>query len=108
MEQLDTLKKQVEYVLKNFPEARNSDKRLTIELWSVFYTQFIHHLNLGLRNAAVIPLECIMDLPSQDSIKRIRAYIQNYEKKHIPTDIDVAKERGWLESDWKKALGYFV
>jgi hypothetical protein len=103
--EIKTLKKQVENILGNFPEARNSDKYLTITVWRTFYRKFISNPD---ELCAKLYLNDIMNLPSQDGIKRIRAHIQNTEKRFLPTDIDIAKERGWREEDWKKALGYHV
>jgi hypothetical protein len=34
-----TIKEQVETVLKLFPEARNSNRKLTIELWRYWYIE---------------------------------------------------------------------
>lgn len=101
-----TLKKQVEFILEFYPETRNSDKLLTIKVWKNFYGQFV--IDKSVEEYSYIYLKNIMELPSQDGIKRVRAHIQNTEKRFLPTDIDVAKERGWREEDWKRALGYHV
>lgn len=44
----------------------------------------------------------------KDTIKRIRAKIQNDLKEFLPTDASVAKKRGWQEDEWRKFLGYPV
>ena len=102
VQDIKTLQDQVEDILKSDPATRNSDKALTIALWEKFYPQFIMPNERG----AVIRIERIMDLPSQDGIKRVRAHLQNDLKKYAPTDWKVAKERGWYEEAWKEALGY--
>ena len=101
---IKTLKKQVAATLEKYPQTRNSDKKLTIYLWLEFYPQFVRKNDRQM----YIPIDYIMDLPSQDGIKRVRAHIQNTEKRLLPTSLEVALERGWLEDDWKKAMGYWV
>jgi len=100
-----TTKRQVEAVLESNPAARNSDKELTIALWTRFYPD---HVLKDAEGNDVIALSSIWDLPSQDCIKRVRAAIQNDEKRFIPTDQKIAEARGWLIGDWRRALGYAV
>ena len=97
---IKTLKDQVEYILEKIPETRNSDKRLTIELWKRFTDK------IGLDNK--VNVEDIMELPSQDGIKRVRCVIQNDEGRLLPTRLDVVKKRGQNEREWRIALGYSV
>ena len=94
---LEKLNEQVEAVLQDYHETRNSDIALTIRIWQKFY---------GVEES--IRTDDLFSLPSQDNIKRVRAKIQNEEKRLLPTDWAVAKRRGWLEQEWKKALGYYV
>lgn len=105
VQEIKTVKAMVERVLEEIPSTRNSDKELTIQLWQIFFSE---HIFYERGEKACIRLESIWDLPSQDSIKRVRAEIQNVEKRLIPTDPEVAEARGWLMDDWKKALGYYV
>lgn len=100
LSEIKNLKDQVEHILEHYPESRNYDRRLTIELWKMFYPEMTPN--------GCIDLEDIMELPSQDGIKRLRATIQNDERRYPPTDQKIAEERGWLEDEWKKALGYAV
>lgn len=92
---LDTLKVKVERVLEDYPKTRNNDKELVWALWQRF-----HHITES------ISKEVYMDLPAESAIIRIRAVIQNDEKKLIPTDWKVAQARGWQEAEWKIHLGY--
>lgn len=102
-EEIKTLKSKVEFILEKHPESRNSDKVLTILLWKEFC---IDYIRVDDRGRDWLYLDNIMELPSQDGIKRVRADIQNVDKRFLPTSLEVAKERGWLEIEWKKALGY--
>lgn len=97
MQELKTLKEQVEYVLEKFDIARNSDKYLTWRVWVIFY-------NVN----KVVDFQQFMKLPSEDNVKRIRAHIQNVEKRFIPTAEEIAIERGWKIDEWRKLMGYFV
>lgn len=103
-ETIRTLKKKVEYVLENFPETRNSDIALTIKIWKDFFDSMVHPDAI---RGDYIYLDSLYILPNQDNIKRIRANF-NQEKRFLPTKWEVAKERGMLEEEWKKALGYNV
>jgi len=100
-ESIRTLKDKVEVILEHIPETRNNDKLLTIKLWREFFPSII-------KEGVKVFLEDILELPSQDGIKRVRAHIQNKEKRLIPTELKIAQARGWLEDEWKSALGYKV
>jgi len=43
-------------------------------------------------------------MPSFESIRRIRQHIQNTEKKLLPTDRNVRKQRKIAEADWLEWL----
>ena len=92
---LHTLKNQIEQILETVTPARNSDLVLMINVWRKFY-------NVG----DYVKLEFMHELPNEASICRLRRKIQNHEKKFIPTDEKVAKDRGWKEEEWKRYLGY--
>lgn len=102
-EEIKQLTKKVRYCLKEFPETRNSDERLTIVLWSKFHPDLLDRSFMG---RAVVPIENVMKLPSQDKIKRIRANIQNKHKLYPPTIWEVAEQRDWAQAAWKEVLGY--
>jgi hypothetical protein len=92
---LDTLQSQVEDILNRIPETRNSDKKLTWAVWRYFYS-------IGMQ----ITEEQFMDLPSQDSVKRIRAKLQNDDHRYLPTNLEIALKRGFKEEEWREWLGY--
>jgi len=89
------IKDKVECILKESIEARNCDRSLTWLVWTRFY--FI---------GDTIDREKFFTLPLQSEITRIRALIQNDEKKYIPTVKEVAVRRGWKEYEWLEALNY--
>lgn len=94
--EINTLIDQVIYCMEKYPDARNSDKKLTWMIWKEFY-------NVD----KVITEEIFSNLPTEDNIKRIRAHIQNVLKKLIPTSWEVAEQRKWKEVEWRMAMGYF-
>ena len=98
MKNLKKLQDKVEYCLSNFPDSRNNDILLSLILWTKFYgvKEYIH-------------VDNFYKLPSQDSIKRIRAKFQSPDNKnpqYLPTKISVAIKRGWQEEKWRSYLGY--
>jgi len=94
-EKIKNLKGKIEYCLRNYPETRNSDITLTIKIWQTFY---------GISD--FVSLKDLYNLPREDNVKRIRAKIQNDQKKFLPTILKVAKKRGILEDEWRVAMGY--
>lgn len=99
-----TLKKQVEKILEDYPDTRNSDISLTIEVWKQYYPQ---RIKTGQGGEQGIWLSDLYDLPREDNIKRVRAHF-NAKGKYWPTDIKVALGRGIKEDEWRKQLGYPV
>lgn len=102
MANLNTLKGQVELTLANYKETRNSDIELTIKVWQSFYEKYLFN------HGSCIELKNLFELPREDNIKRIRATIQNYEGRYLPTSWEVAKKRGIEELKWKCFMGYFT
>jgi hypothetical protein len=92
---LNTLKKQIEMVLRDYPDTRNSDKLLTWKLWKQFYSKSLY---------TYITMDEFFKLPTEDTIKRIRAKIQNTDFKYLPTYWEIAKQRRWRESKWRSFL----
>jgi len=92
-----TIYEKVEYILENFPHTRNNDQKLMTRLWEEFYGR---HIERGM-----IPLARIPMLPSENSIRRSRAIIQNEQGKYPPTDWPTAQRRGWQKKDWTRAYG---
>jgi len=100
------LRDMVETVLKDVEETRNSDIKLTIAIWIKYYPD--HVLNTSRGDKTGIFLESLYKLPREDNVKRIRAKIQNDEKKYLPTDPDVRRKRKISEEEWYSYLGYAV
>lgn len=96
---LETLKGQVEFCLDKYPETRDSDITLLIKVWNQFYTEYIN-------DDGTIHLKSLYLIPKEDGIKRIRAKFQNEEKKYLPTNWEVASERGIKRFEWENFLGY--
>ena len=100
-----TLKKQVEAVLIEMPEARNSDITLTIEVWRRFYEGKLKYASSGDAFPTLVSLKDLYDLPREDNIKRIRAKL-NAEGRYWPTDLKIVLARGLNEDKWREDLGY--
>lgn len=106
MNPLLNLTQKVEAVLATEPQSRNSDITLTQEIWKKYHTEsLIYHPNT---NEPFVKLSHLFDLPREDNIKRIRAKIQNEERRYLPTDPKVFYERARLSNEWKQFLGYNV
>lgn len=95
--QIQTLKTKVEIVLEKFPETRNDDVALTIKVWRVFHKEKL--------NFEYVKLSDLFALPREDTIKRVRAQIQNKDKRFLPTVWEVAKKRQINEETWRNAMG---
>lgn len=98
------LLEKVETILRNIPEARNSDITLMIEIWKRYYPK---NIKQGATGEQGIWLKDLYDLPREDAIKRTRAML-NHAGKYFPTEWKVAKGRGIKEDEWRLALGYPV
>lgn len=96
------LKDQVEYCLKHYEKSRNSDIHLTIAVWLKFYKDKV----IIKDGKAFIDVESLFILPREDSVKRLRAMIQNDGNKYLPTSYEVRKQRKIKEEDWRSQLGY--
>jgi hypothetical protein len=92
------LKDQVEVILKDYPASRDSDITLTIALWKKFYSA---HIKTTQDGSFGILLQSLYALPSQESVKRLRALIQNDEHRLLPTDSRVRKQRRIKEEEWR-------
>lgn len=89
------LKYQVIHSLHAKPELANSDISLMIYIWRRYH---------GVDGDS-IRLSKLYDLPTQESIKRIRAQL-NSVGEYLPTDPKVLEARGLLEKQVRKELGY--
>ena len=105
MNEIETLKDQIRTILAENPDARNSDKVLTIALWKKFYPDKVRFNPHGNR---FVVLDDLFDLPHIPSIARIRAKIQNNQLLYVPTNWEVAKARRMQEEVWREAMGYRV
>lgn len=86
-------------LLKEYPDTRNSDIYLTLKFW---LKHFSHKLDLTDPKNPTVSFQAIRDvLPREEHIRRIRAHIQNIEKKYPPTSWEVAKQRRWNQETWK-------
>jgi len=111
-----TLRKQVLYILENYPDTRNDDIDLTIKVWQHFppYNENTGQdikIHRSEKTKYYIALEDLHWLQREDHIKRIRADIQNKDGLWLPTDPRVAefrKKDGRGESLWKNRLGYKI
>lgn len=90
--------KQIVTILINYPESRNNDLLLTKLIWKTFYSGRMKQSQDG---ETYVRLDDIFILPREDSIKRIRCMIQNTERRYLPTDKKVLKERITKSSEWK-------
>ena len=97
------LERQILKVLEEVPESRNSDVKLTIEIWMRYYSE---HLVKGEKSGRyAVLLEELFHIPREDIIKRLRARIQNDQMKFLPTTLEVAKQRKISEEVWRKYMG---
>lgn len=95
------LKDQVEHCLKNYPETRNSDIKLTVCVWYEF-----GNIQSAFPIGSLKELTNLMlEMPHEDNIKRLRAKF-NEAGEYWPTDWVVAKHRRINETEWRIKLGY--
>jgi hypothetical protein len=88
------LKDQVRECLEENPETRNSDRSLAIAVLQKFY-------DIG----ETMTMQQFFDVPNFEGIARCRRKFQE-AGFYPPTDRKIALERGWLQEDWQKAMGY--
>ena len=95
MSRIKGLKEMILHCLEKHPNTRNSDIGLTLMIWWIFYNDKIKMID----GEAYIHLKSLYDIPREDSVKRIRANIQNIEGKFLPTSEAVRKARRIKEID---------
>ncbi|GIW70344.1 MAG: hypothetical protein KatS3mg101_1091 [Patescibacteria group bacterium] len=83
-EQIKTLKKQVEFILKNYPHTRNDDR----ELVKIVCERFGHD-----------------PIAKATSIERCRRWL-NQRGEYLPTDERVARQRKMNIEEWRVSMGY--
>ena len=103
-EPLKNLKAKIEHILKVYPQTRNSDVLLTRQILHTYESKYIHK---GKDGKWWYREECF-DLVREDSVKRLRASIQNSPTRpqYLPTTEIVRKARNINEETWRKYLGY--
>jgi len=92
------LTEKVERVLRQFPETRNSDALLTIQIWKTYNDSQLITWKDWI--SKYIKLETVLDLPREDTVKRVRAKLQNEKGLYLPTSIEVRKKRRINEESW--------
>jgi len=98
LNRLQTVKDRVEYILKRYPNARNSDFYLTI----LYIRRFIPELA---RYIGYIPYEVIRKYEGLfESIRRSRQYIQNTLGLYPPTDPEVLEKRMKKEKAMRRVI----
>lgn len=95
------LTEQILFILDKLPDTRNDDVLLTTEIWKEFYGEMIYDLKT---DSPFILLSDLWNLPREDHIKRIRAKIQNDEKRFLPTSWEVAKKQQINQWVWELAM----
>ena len=90
--ELKQVKKIVMHLLETDERTRNDDKWLTYRVMRQFTNIYI-------------PFEDFSKMPSFESIKRSRAYIQNTQGMFPPTDIKVLHKRGHKEDTLRQHYG---
>lgn len=101
-QEIKNLKREVEEILRDQPDTRNSDITLTLAVWRKFFPHYI----IKVEGGEYIMLDKLFQLPREDHIKRVRASLQNDEGKYPPTDWKVAKARDWEQDEWRVAMGF--
>lgn len=104
--QIKTLKGQVENILQDYPETRDSDVLLTCRIWVLFFPHFIKREGDPQTGTAYVYLKHLADLPREDNVKRVRAHFQNDRHQYLPRTWAVAKARKITEDEWRVAMGY--
>ena len=92
---------QVGEILKDYPETRNSDIALMIELWKTYYP---NRVKKGANGELGVWLKDLYDLPREDAIKRIRAHYQNDLNRYLPTSLDVVIQRRINQEKWREYM----
>jgi hypothetical protein len=78
-------KKIVEHFLATDERCKNDDKWLTYQVFNHIAKQYNKNI--------YIPFELFNMFPAFETIKRVRAIIQNKEKRYCPTDLKVIEKR---------------
>ncbi len=106
VEELNTIKDQVEWYLKNDIDCRNSDRVLYYRILREAYDKNeIGKPFEGLQGFDALFFEALWELlgssPDKSSVKRVRARIQNIEKRYRSTLPEVIKKRKQRREEFK-------
>jgi len=94
-----TLKEQVEDILKTIPETRNSDIKLTLNIWVKFFPEKVKIVD----EERYVKMKDLYDLPREDNVKRIRAKF-NEKRLYLPTNPEVLRRRRLKEQEWRQDM----
>jgi hypothetical protein len=95
---MTNLKDQVEDILKNYPETRNNDQKLTLYVWMKFSPSKVANFD----NKRYIEVNDILSLPKEDTIGRHRRKFQEIGK--YLADEKVQEMRSERESEMRKEM----
>lgn len=89
----------VKGILAKDERARNCDKYLTFRVieWFLYATQW--------RTGFVLALDQLNELPAFETVKRVRAKIQNKEGLYLPTDEKVRDKRRKRQKQMSELFG---
>lgn len=89
----DTIRTNIIKFMKEDDRCRNDDK------WLIFrYVREVQKIDI------YIPFEDFKRMIPFESVRRIRALIQNTEKKFLPTDPEIRKRRLINDQEWREWL----
>ncbi len=97
MAKRNELKNRIINILRQYPQARDSDQWLTLQIWCTYYPSRIHKDD---KEKRYVYLRDVLEMPREDHVKRIRAIIQNVEHRFLPTTEEVRKKRQISEEEW--------
>lgn len=109
MARLKDFKAKVLKILADHPKARNNDGTLMAHFVQKHCSHLIFY---GPENRPMLPLDKFQFLPPFESIRRVRAIIQNENELYQPTDPAVRKARRIKEVDMRnfevrEAINYY-
>lgn len=94
--ELKTFKERVAIIMRDHEAARNNDGTLMAYYIDTYHPDLVHRAE---KLGKVIPLSNMKYLPPFESIRRVRAIIQNVDGKYLPTDEKVIKARRLKEKN---------
>lgn len=95
-------KYQVESILQEFPETRDSDLLLMVKIWETFYKDYI--MVSSKTGAKAIDLSNLSRVPQEEDIRKARNYIQKVEMRFLPKSAKIAKKRRIDMTLWRQKM----